>query len=227
MFRVCRIVLTLSLVLLLSSPVLAQQRQRGQRGQGQRGGFGGGGLGIAALLQNEGVQKELKLDEPQIGKIKEVVQKIQEKNQGTLAKLQDLPQEERRGKAQELNRAISNETLTALGDTLKPEQIKRLKQIELQAGGAQAFARAEVQQALNLTSDQKEKIKTINDGATAQMRDLFQGGNAQGAQEKLAALRKETLGKVQSVLTADQVKTWKDLTGDPFEVQFQRRRGAN
>ena len=72
------------------------------------------------------------------------------------------------------------------------------------------------------------------------MRDLFPprgrrggGGGAppdpsafQERMKKMAAMRKETLDKVQAVLTADQKKSWKDMTGDPFEVQFQRRRGG-
>src|SRR5262245_51252276 len=124
MKRACTVALTLGLVVLLASPALAQQRQRGQRGQ-----FGGGG-GFALLLQNEGVQKELKLDQQQLEKTKEAVQNVQEKNRDALAKLADLNQEERRGKAQELNRAISQQTLSAVSPILKPDQLKRLKQIE-------------------------------------------------------------------------------------------------
>jgi hypothetical protein len=52
------------------------------------------------------------------------------------------------------------------------------------------------------------------------------GGGGRGAggrganQEKLAALTKELDEKVQDVLTNDQKKTWKDMTGEPFNVQF-------
>lgn len=222
MKRVCTVALTLGLVVLLASPALAQQRQRGQRGQ-----FGGGGGGFTLLLQNEGVQKELKLDQEQMGKTKEAVQKVQEKNRDALAKLADLSQEERRGKTQELTRAISEQTLSAVSSILKPEQIKRLKQIELQQAAAQAFTRPEVQTALNLTNEQKEKVKTISDDAARETRGLLQGGNFQEAREKLAAMRKESMSKIQSLLTDDQKKAWKELTGDPFEVSFQgRRRGA-
>lgn len=40
---------------------------------------------------------------------------------------------------------------------------------------------------------------------------------------KLQALRKEALEKVVASLTDDQKKSWKELTGEPFEIKFERR----
>ena len=106
-----------------------------------RGGFGrGGGGSLAMLLGNASVQKELKLNDEQIGKAKEVSEKIggeaREKFQG----LQDLSPEERREKMQAINKEINDATLKAAGEFLKPEQITRLKQISYQARGATAFS---------------------------------------------------------------------------------------
>ena len=93
---------------------------------------------------------------------------------------------------------------------------------ELQRGGAQAFRRAEIQKELGLKDDQIEKIKTISDDFTRQQRELTQGGGAQQNREKIATLRKETTDKIQAVLTEDQKKQWKDMTGEPFQVRRQR-----
>ena len=41
--------------------------------------------------------------------------------------------------------------------------------------------------------------------------------------QKIAALRKESVQKVVDVLSADQKKTWKEMTGEPFEVKFETR----
>jgi hypothetical protein len=224
MRRVCTILLTFGLIVALAAPALAQQqRQRGQRGQ--FGGRGQGGIGM--LATNESVQKELNVDKDQADKIKEAVDKVRDSHKDDFAKLQDLSQDDRRTKSQELNQTVSAETLKALDDVLKPEQIKRLKQIELQQAGERAFTRPDVQTALKLTDDEKDQIKTITEDAAKQRRELFQGGNAQGSRDKMTALRKETMEKVQAVLTDDQKKTWKDLTGDAFElVRAQRRRSA-
>jgi hypothetical protein len=216
MRNVIRGMLVLGLVIVLAQPSLAQQRQRG-RGQGQ-GGVGG-------LLTNPSVQKELKLDEDQTTKIKEAVQQVRDKHKDDFAKLQDLGQDERPAKQRELNQTVAKETMAAVSNILKPEQLKRLHQIELQQAGTRAFTMPEVEKALTLTAEQKEKIKSIAEDSNKEMRELRQGG--QSNQEKIAALRKETNDKVQAVLTDEQKKTWKDLTGEPFTMQRARRPGGN
>jgi hypothetical protein len=203
---------------------MAQRGQRGQRPQqGQRPGAGG----LGALLENESVQKELKLDQEQVDKVKGAIQKVQEKHRDDFAKLRGLPQDEQRAKRQELSRAVSTETLAAVSEILKPDQLKRLKQIELQESGAQAFNRPDVQKALNLKDEQKEQIKTLTESAARDTRELRQGGGGAGAREKMAAMRKQTLDKVQALLTDEQKKSWKELTGEPFELRATpRRRGG-
>jgi hypothetical protein len=216
----CRFAFVMSLLSLLANPAFSQQPQRGQRG--------GGPGSVASLLQNESVQKELNIDKEQADKVKEAVQQVQDKHKDEFAKLRDLSQEERRAEGQKLNRAVSEETLKAVDPILKPDQVKRLKQIELQQLGSQAFTRPEVQTALRLKDDQKEKIKTLTETAATEMRELRQAGNPQGNRDKVAAIRKETTEKIQAVLTDDQKKTWKEMTGEPFQIATpQRRRGGN
>jgi hypothetical protein len=213
--------LVLGLVLVLAQTGIGQQRRGG------RGGPGGGGIGF--LLTNESVQKELKLEPEQVDKIKDAVAKIREKHADDRQKLQDLQGEERRTEAQKLNQTINKETTAAVSGILKPEQTKRLKQIQLQTQGTQAFSSPEVQQALNLTTEQKEKIKTISDDTQKEMRELRGGGGGGGRAnfEKIAALRKEANDKVQAVLTDEQKAKWKELTGAPFQLQMGgRRRGG-
>jgi Spy/CpxP family protein refolding chaperone len=209
--------LALTLIALLAAPALTQERQQRPQPGGPRG-FGG--FGLAGLVQNEGVQKELKLDKEQVDKVKDALQKVQAKYRDDFAKLRDLSQEEQRTKRQALTRTFNEETLKAAGDILKPDQLKRLKQIELQQAGVLAYSRPEVQKALNLTDDQKQKIQTIAEESGKEMRDLFGGGNPAEIQEKIAELRKKTAEKVQVVLTDNQKKAWKELTGEPFQVRF-------
>ena len=53
---------------------------------------------------------------------------------------------------------------------------------------------------------------------------LFQGGgDREENAKKFAEMRKDTMEKITGVLTADQKKTWKEMTGEPFDVQFQPR----
>jgi hypothetical protein len=225
MRSISKVGMVLGVAGLLAVPALAQQRQQGQQGRGGQG-FGGGL--IAGLIESVAVQQELKLDNEQVEKAKAAVDKVREKHSADRAKLQDLSQEERREKSRAINQAVSEETRKALADVLKPEQIKRFKQIELQRRGGEAFTQPEVQQALKLTGDQKEKIKTIAADGAQETRELFQsqGNVGQGEanrvemQKKVTALNKATVEKVSAVLTSDQKQTWKAMIGQPFEVQF-------
>ena len=223
MWKLCRVLLAVVLVALLAQPALAQRQKQKQRQQGQRGQMGQGG--VAALLKSEGVQKELKLDPDQVTKVKAAVQKVEDQHKDDLAKLKDAGREEQRSKGRELTQTISTETFAAVNDILKPEQMKRLKQIELQRAGEEAFGRPEVQKALNLTDTQRESLKTIAADAAKERSSLRSGGSGgQGNFEKLAALRKETNEKTQAILTDEQKKTWKELTGEPFQMQTRQRR---
>src|SRR4029077_1177502 len=152
MRSVCKSMLVLGLAVLVAGPALAQ------RGQG-RGGFGGGFGGAGFLLMNQGVQKELKLSDDQIKKITETTESIREKNREDFEAARKLEGDEQRAKFQELMKKQGEETDKALAEILKPDQLKRFKEIRLQQRKGDAFNDPEVQKALNLTDDQKEKIK--------------------------------------------------------------------
>jgi hypothetical protein len=221
--RIATMVLTLGVAALLAMPAFAQQPKHkgGGFGHGSRMPMGGG----AGLIANEGVQKELKLTDEQTSKAEAVARDVREKHHGDFAKLQDLDAQERSEKTAEIVRTMISETNKALADVLKPEQMKRYRQIQLQQLGLMAFTEPEVQSKLKLTDDQVGQIRRINADSQSQRRELLQGGGGGGNREemrkKAATLGKESMDKALAVLSADQKQAWKDMTGEPFEVQFQ------
>jgi Spy/CpxP family protein refolding chaperone len=80
-----------------------------------------------------------------------------------------------------------------------------------------------VQEALKLTDEQKSKFGAIQDEQREAMQGLFQGGGGdrQAAFQKMTELRTKGNEKAMAVLTSEQKATWKDLTGEPFEVRFE------
>jgi Spy/CpxP family protein refolding chaperone len=206
----------LSLVVMAASPAFAQ---------GGRGGMMGGGGGLGTLIGNEGVQKELKLDDTQVEKAKEFAAKAREKQTEFREKVQGLEGDERRTKQLEFQKEMNEEALKAFGEFLKPEQLTRLKQISYHQRGAGAFADPEVAKKLNLTDAQKTEIQSINQEYMTQMREIFQsaGDDREAAQKKMVELRKETLEKATAKLNDEQQKTWKELIGAPFTVTFAPR----
>jgi Spy/CpxP family protein refolding chaperone len=181
---------------------------------------GGGGFmrNPAMLLGQESVRKDLKLSDEQSKKVEEFSAKMREKMQDAFA----LEGDERRTKMQE----IMKESEKAVADLLKPDQTKRLKQIGYQLQGSTAFTTDDVVKALSITDDQKKEIQKINQESFAQMRELFQGGTPPDADtmKKVQALRKEATEKATKVLTDEQKKKWKELTGEEFkgEIRFGR-----
>jgi Spy/CpxP family protein refolding chaperone len=203
-------ILALGVLCLFASQAHAQQR-----------GFGmGGGL---QLYMNSGVQKEIKLTEDQVSKVREIVTDIRGKYQD---KLQEARDAQDREKSMKLNQEMMADAKKAMAEVLKPEQVKRFTEIQMQQMNVMAFQNPEVQKKIALTDDQKEKIKGINDDAMADRREIMQGfqDDREGTMKKLAEFNKGLMAKVTALLTDDQKKTWKEMTGEPFEVKFEAPR---
>jgi hypothetical protein len=209
-------IVAFGLVAALSGPAMAQGR----------GGFGGMmGGGPVALLGNPGVQKELKLDASQTEKATALATEVREKMMGLRDQLQGLQGQEANAKRQELMKPINEGAMKTAHAFIKPEQVKRLHEISLQQQGANALSDPAVAKKLGITDEQAAKVKTILADSQSEMRDLFQsaGDDRQAAMAKVQTLRKETNTKVMALMTEDQKKTWKEMTGEPFEVTFQPR----
>ena len=156
----------------------------------------------------------MKLTADQIQKVEAAFQKQMESFQG----FRDLSEEERTKKFQEMTK--ENEKFVA--DNLKPDQAKRLNQISLQRQGAGALADEKVAKELNLTDDQKGKIKDILEDSRNQIQELFQGGFSEEARTKSQEIRNAATEKALNLMTADQKSKWKEMTGAPFkgEIRF-------
>jgi Spy/CpxP family protein refolding chaperone len=205
MKRLVPLALALALVALAASAALAQPGFR-------PGGFGGGTL---FLLTQKSVQEELKLSEDQVKKVTELDQKQRE----AFRDFRDLSREERQQKMQEMAKANDK----AIGEILKEDQLKRVKQISLQQQGARALGTPEVADALKLTDEQKDKVKGIQEESAKEFRELFQGGGDRDeVRKKMEALRKSTEEKLMGVLTDDQKTKWKELQGEPFKGEIRR-----
>jgi hypothetical protein len=203
-----KVSLALGLAAFVVSPALAQR--------------GPGGGGVAGLLLNKSVQDELKLDKDQVDKAREALTKFREDHKDDFEKLRDqnLSREERA----EIMKKVGAASEKLVADILKPEQKKRLQQIRLQQDGIGAFTNPEVQKDLKLTDKQKEEFKGIAENLQKEAREIFQnaGDDRQAAFQKVMALRKDKLETALKVLTDEQRKTYKELTGAPFEMKFER-----
>ncbi len=211
--RLCKVALVIGVIALMAGPALAQRR----------GGFGFG-RGPDQLLRVEKVQKDLGLDKDQVTKVTEALTKVNEDMRDERQKLfsPDTSPEERA----EIRKKISEAQNKALAGVLNEKQVKRLHQIELQQQqqfGLAIYQNDEVQKALKLSDDQKEKLKTIQDDLQKDVREAFQAGGGgkpdPETMKKIQGLNKEAQTNAEKVLTADQKKTLKDMLGEPLELK--------
>ena len=204
MRNLSRVALAGTILVLLASVGLAQPPFRG-----------GMFRSPAMLLQQESVQKDLKLSDNQIKEVQELGEMTREK----FGELRDLEPEERGKKMQELMK----ETEKSIAKILKPEQDKRLYQIAYQQQGPDAFSNPQVVKALGLNDTQKAEIQKINEDLRAERRELFQGGPPdEETRKKMRELEKTASDKVMKVLTSEQKTKWKEMQGEPFkgEIRF-------
>jgi Spy/CpxP family protein refolding chaperone len=203
MKRLMQITLAAAVVAVAVSPALAQQRGRG---------FGGG---LTFLLSQKSVQEELKLSEEQNKQIKEFADKQRENRPD----FQGLDREEIQKKMAERAKAERD----ALAKILKPEQLKRARQISLQQQVQRSLGFAlnnqELAKALKISDEQKDKIQEINRSAFEEMQGL--GRDEEGA-KKRQEIMKATNTKVEGVLTAEQKAKLKEMQGEPFKGEIQR-----
>jgi len=211
-------VVGVGLVGLLAGPAAAQ-------GQGRGFGMFRGGGNYAMLLTNESVQKELKLEDQQVEKTKEIGEKAQQKFADFRTSTEGLSPEERMTKGQELNKEVNESTMKAAGEFLKPDQITRLKQISYQQRGVVAFSDPEIQKKLNITDSQKTDLHAIAEELRTESQTIFQDnqGDREAIMKKMGELRKQILAKAEAKLNDEQQKTWKEMLGSPFEIKYPPR----
>ncbi|MBI3865378.1 MAG: hypothetical protein HY290_26180 [Planctomycetia bacterium] len=220
--------LSLSIVAVVLVGLLAADSAFAQ-GQGRRGrGGAGGGFGQMGELQLLGlsqVQKELKLSDDQVAKVKEIADaNRQGRPQGGN---QNLSQEERDARFAEIRKKSEEAGKQAVA-LLNEEQATRLKQVKIWAEGSRALTRDEaVAKELNLTDDQKGALKTIGDESGRKIGEIAQSGG-RGANEEtrkkiaedMAAVRKSTDAECMAVLTDDQKAKFEKLRGPKFELDM-------
>jgi Spy/CpxP family protein refolding chaperone len=217
MRRIFTVMAAVAVLTVMAAPASAQ-RQAGRFGRD-----------LIGLMTNTSVQEELKLTDEQKEKVKKVADEVREKYGKDITQARtDMDRE----KAAKLQAEAREMALKALPDAIKADQLKRLKQIELQVRGLRALASEAVQKELKFTDKQKELIKTLSEetqktreGLAKERRDA--GDDAKKRDEirkKMDDLSKDALAKASAALTSEQRKAWKEMTGEPFEVKFERRR---
>jgi hypothetical protein len=160
-----------------------------------------------ALLDDPRVQKELQLSEDQLDRIDKLVADVSAKNQ-------DEPY-------RTYFQKVATELAKALPGVLSEEQVKRLKQIQLQEKGMDAFADPVVAQAMKLSEEQKKMIEALRQAArkaiAGQERDSKRRRpTAEEKRLRELAVSLPTRDLILDGLEVEQKQAWHELAGEPF-----------
>lgn len=180
-------------------------------------------LGPAFLVFRDKVQAELQLSAEQKDKVQK---RLQGTIQETMRFFQTLGAQngEERERALRSYREKAEENLRAfLQGLLKEEQLKRLRQVELQQQGSFALvARPDLGQELKFTMEQRRQfmavIQEMEMTIAPLVRQLQSGGNPQEIGPRVMQVRKSHEVKLEAVLTEVQKKQWKEMLGKPLDL---------
>ena len=110
-----------------------------------------------------------------------------------------------------------------LGENLRPEQLQRFQQLELQhEGPAALLSRPEIVKQLDITNEQRQQFMGIVQEMQRKMAPLMQeahsGGNQYEIRQQAIKLYAEQERKVEAALTESQRNRWLSMYGAPFDV---------
>jgi len=162
------------------------------------------------LLSERSVQRELNLSPAQADQISQAVWDAASSLPSPTAT--SVPQIWPQQRAQE-NIARKQQIDAALTRELGPKKAERLEQIQRQVVGPPAFNEPEVIEQLDLSQEQRMKIRAI----IAQFRNARMPPGPEGDPGgDVEDLKSESIANIRAVLTPSQVQTWNSLIGPPF-----------
>ncbi|MEZ6093085.1 MAG: hypothetical protein R3C03_02435 [Pirellulaceae bacterium] len=180
----------------------------------QPGGMRGGFNSPLALLGNPKVQEELELVDDQL----EEVQGLQDEMGTAMRELFQSMRDSGGDRQQMFEQMrekmtdLSKDFEADLEEILLPEQLKRLKQLNVQmqargrgGAGTGLLDNEDLKRELDITSDQEEKMREAAEKAQEMVR------------EETAKIQKKALDQVLSVLSSEQRKKYEEMVGDSFD----------
>jgi hypothetical protein len=167
------------------------------------------GAGQHVLLRKPPVLSDMKVSKAQRTRIGDLLKKWDKERQEKFRSFGLLDAEERQKCFVEMAR--SNEA--AIAEILEPAQLRRFQQIVVQCKGPMVFREPEIASTLKLTAEQKKQIRSIDANVDFERSGHPPGPLSRQAQEEK---RKSAMKQILKVLTAEQEKQWRELTGEPF-----------
>jgi len=189
---------------------------------------GGSFLGIAGSQQ---VQKELKLSEEEVKKVKELGDKLGKEMREQFGKLREIEdRQKRREKMTELRKGFDEKVRSGVRKIVSGEQMRRIYQIRLQIrGDLYGLNNKWIAGRLKLSDDVKKKAAELDKSTKDEMYKLYTGlrdlkeeerrKKYAEIREKGAKLRADADKKALEMLNDEQKEQLQKFKGDEFKIE--------
>jgi eukaryotic-like serine/threonine-protein kinase len=117
---------------------------------------------------------------------------------------------------------VARENEKALAEILTPQQFVRFRQVAIQLQGPIAFHDSKIMDDLKLTPDQRKRIRELRDAAMPWGRGGPPPFDGDPGHRRQVTMEQE-LDQILALLTPEQMKRWRDLTGEPLERPIRFR----
>ncbi len=166
----------------------------------------------------DGVAQHLNLTPGQLNQLSTLTDRLQQQFQPDLSRLGQLSEKDRSARLQEILGNFNSQATKAVGGVLNEGQMSRFRQLELQRGGLGAMLSPDVQGKLNLSQDQQGILRNVSQLEQQLMQDLQSKlqGNPAAALPLQQAFQKAIPDMLGKVLSPQQMKNWRSMTGQPF-----------
>jgi len=214
------------------------QSGQGQSGQGQSGQVKGsfqGGIQQTPWFNNPDIRQQFKMNDDQFNRLNSAYQEAWNRYQKGTGQLdKTLTDDQRRQRMGELEQGFYKDFSAATNNIISdPQQRQRYNQLDLQYRGYGAFNDPTLTERLKLTPEQRAKFNEFGQDWSKRMNELgttYQT-DREGANKRFSKMQGEMGERINSVLTPEQQKTWRQMTGDPYNfspnVYFQANAGTS
>jgi hypothetical protein len=172
-----------------------------------------------SFVQTPEVARTLSLNERQVAQLNAATDQVRARFQPQFDQLATLPERERADRTLQLNREFTAAWLGAADDFLTADQVARYRQLQLQFDGFRAFADPAVQRQLALTEAQLGRLPDTVGWSNLEMQAIMRQAEldrARGLQLYSDYVRAYQ-ERLNQFLTAEQMRSWREMTGDPFQ----------
>lgn len=181
-----------------------------------------GSIGQTPWFADQSIRQQFKWNDDQYNRLNTAYQKSYSSYQQELNRLNSLPAEQRQQRMSELQGNFWKDFSTTTNEVITdPQQRQRYNQLYLQYRGYGAFEDPMIAQKLNLTDEQRQKLRQFGTEWSTQMGTLGQSyrTDREGATKRFQQMQSQSGERINSVLTPEQQRSWREMTGESYQFQ--------